>query len=235
MGLAWSFFNPILMLSVYTFVFSVVFKARWGGGVDESKTEFALLLFTGMIVHGLFAECINRSPESVVANVNYVKKVVFPLEILPVVALGSSIFHALISVFVLLLAILALDGAVPWTFVLFPVVLLPLVIGTMGVAWFLAAISVFVRDIKQTTSLMTTILLFISPVFYSISMMPPRFQFWMQLNPLTFIIEESRKVLILGHPFDFMSWVIYMAASIVVAWFGYWWFQRLRKGFSDVL
>lgn len=235
MGLAWSFFNPILMLTVYTFVFSVVFKARWGSGVDQSKADFALLLFAGMIVHGLFAECINRSPESIASNVNYVKKVVFPLEILPIVALGSAIFHALISVFVLLLAMFALDGSVPWTFIMFPIVFLPLVIGTMGVSWFLASISVFVRDVKQTTSLLTTVLLFISPVFYSISMMPVEFQFWMHLNPLTFIIEESRKVLILGHSFQLLSWMLNMLASVVIAWLGYWWFQRTRKGFSDVL
>ena len=235
MGLAWSFFNPILMLSVYTFVFSVVFKARWGVGGDQSKADFALLLFVGMIVHGLFAECINRSPESIVSNVNYVKKIIFPLEILPIVALGSSVFHALVSVFVLLVAMLVLDGAMPWTFVMFPIVFLPLVIGTMGAAWFLAAISVYVRDVKQTTSLLTTVLLFISPVFYPISMMPERFQFWMHLNPLTFIIEESRNVIILGDSFEIWTWLMYTGASILVAWLGYWWFQRTRKGFSDVL
>lgn len=235
MGLAWSFFNPILMLAVYTFVFSVVFKARWGVGEDQSKADFALLLFVGMIVHGLFAECINRAPESIVSNVNYVKKVVFPLEILPIVALGSSAFHSFVSVCVLLAAMLILDGAVPWTALYFPIVLLPLIVGTMGVAWFLAAMSVYLRDVKQTTSVLTTVLLFLSPVFYPISMMPDHFQFWMHLNPLTFIIEESRNMLIWGRSFDILGWGAYALSSMVIAWLGFWWFQRARKGFSDVL
>ena len=98
MGLAWSFFSPLLMLMIYTFVFSVVFKARWGVGGEESKTDFAIILFVGMIVHGLFAECVNRAPALILSNVNYVKKVIFPLEILPWVAFGSALFHTAISV-----------------------------------------------------------------------------------------------------------------------------------------
>lgn len=99
MGLMWSFFNPILMLTVYTFIFSVVFKARWADGT-ESKTEFALVLFAGLMVYNLFAECLNRAPSPVLGNVNYVRKVVFPLEILPIVNMGSAAFHHLISMFV---------------------------------------------------------------------------------------------------------------------------------------
>lgn len=235
MGLAWSFFNPLLMLGVYTFVFSVVFSARWGGGGDQTKADFALLLFVGMIVHGIFAECINRVPDSILSNVNYVKKVVFPLEVLPVVALGSAVLHGMISVGVLVLALFLIHGTIAWTIVLFPIVLLPLIIGTMGVAWFLASLSVYVRDVKQTTSVLTTILLFLSPIFYPISMMPENFQVWMHLNPLTFIIEESRNVIIWGEPFEITGWVVYLAVAILIAWGGYWWFQRTRKGFADVL
>ena len=160
MGLAWSFFNPLLMLIIYTFVFSVVFKARWVVGGDESKADFAILLFVGMIVHGLFAECVNRAPGLILSNVNYVKKVIFPLEILPWVAFGSALFHTAISIIVLLVAQLVLYQQIPWTVVFFPFVLVPLVFATMGFAWFLAALGVYVRDIGQITSFFTTALFF---------------------------------------------------------------------------
>lgn len=236
MGMAWSFFNPLLMLAIYTFVFSVVFKARWGtGGGDESKADFAILLFVGMIVHGLFAECINRAPALILSNVNYVKKVIFPLEILPWVAFGSALFHTVISVTVLLGAQLILSHHVPWTAVLFPLVLLPLALLAMGLAWFLSAFGVFVRDIGQVTGMFTTVLLFLSPVFYPLSALPPKYQGWLQLNPLAFIIEEGRKVLVLGQLPSFGHWSALTAVGMLAAWCGFAWFQKTRKGFADVL
>ena len=148
MGLAWSFFNPLLMLAIYTFVFSVVFKARWGVG-GEGKVNFAIILFVGLIVYGLFAECINRAPSLIVSNVNYVKKVVFPLEILPSVAIGSALFHASISLVVLLAAQLLINQRLPWTVVVFPIILLPLLLVTVGLAWLLSALGVFVETSRK--------------------------------------------------------------------------------------
>jgi lipopolysaccharide transport system permease protein len=235
LGLAWSFFNPILMLVIYTFVFSTVFKARWGVGGGESKGNFAIILFVGMIVHGLFAECINRAPQLIISNVNYVKKVVFPLEILPWVAMGSALFHASISLVVLLTVQLILNFWLPWTAILFPLIMLPLVFATMGFAWFLAATGVFVRDIAQTTGIFTSVLLFISPVFYPISALPQKFQIILLLNPLTFIIEEARKVLIGGKLPDLAGLGLYCMISLLIAWAGFWWFQKTRRGFADVL
>lgn len=235
MGMAWSFFNPILMLTVYTFVFSVVFKARWGLGTDETKTDFAILVFVGMILHGLFAECVNRAPGLILGNVNYVKKVVFPLEILPCIALGSALFHAGISFIVLVVAQLLLSGSLPWTLILFPMVLLPLILATLGVAWFLASLGVYVRDIGQITGVFTTVLMFLSPVFYPIANLPADYQVWLRLNPLTYIIEESRNVLVHGIFPDIVAWVTYTLVGLVMAWLGYWWFQKTRKGFADVI
>jgi lipopolysaccharide transport system permease protein len=235
MGLAWSFFNPLLMLVVYTFVFSVVFKARWGVVGEESRTDFAILLFVGMIVHGLFAECINRAPCLIISNVNYVKKVVFPLEILPWVTMGSALFYSLISTVVLLLAQLIIKGILPCTCLLFLLVLLPLVFAGMGFAWFLAALGVFVRDIGQITGILTTMLMFMSPVFYPLSALPKVYQGWLQLNPLTLIIEESRKVLVFGCLPDWPSLGIAMLGGLAIAAAGFWWFQKTRKGFADVL
>lgn len=234
-GLAWSLFNPVMMLLVYTFVFSVVFKAKWGGNIDQSQSEFAIVLFVGMIVHGLFAEMVNRAPGMILANVNYVKKVVFPLEILPVVGLGAALFHTLISLSVLLAAMLLLNGGLVWTAMLLPLVILPLLIGTLGVAWFLASIGVYTRDVGQITGMFTTVLMFVSPVFYSISALPEKFQFWLMLNPLTFMIEQSRAVMIFGQLPDWIGLGTYAIASMVVAWTGFWWFETTRKGFADVL
>ncbi len=235
MGLAWSFFNPILMLAVYTFVFSVVFKARWGTGRDESQTTFAIVLFVGMIVFGLFSEMANRAPGLVLANVNYVKKVIFPLEILPVIGLGAALFHSLISLGVLLTAILLIKGSLVWTVIFFPLILMPLLIGTLGVAWFLASLGVFVRDVGQTIGIFTTVLMFISPVFFPISALPEKYQIWLILNPLTFVIEQSRAVMIFGKQPDWVGLGIYTGAALLVAWAGYWWFQKTRKGFADVI
>jgi lipopolysaccharide transport system permease protein len=235
MGITWSFFTPMLMLITYTFVFSVVFQARWGIGNSESKTDFAIILFVGLIVHGLFAECINRAPGLILSNVNYVKKVIFPLEILSLVAFGSALFQMIISLVVLLLAQLILNQHLPMTVLLFPFILLPLVSATLGVAWFLSSFGVYVRDIGQITGIITTILLFVSAVFFPISALPPPYQGWLKLNPLAVIIEQSREVLIFGQMPDFEQWGIMLVGGLLTAWIGFVWFQKTRKGFADVL
>jgi lipopolysaccharide transport system permease protein len=234
-GLAWSFINPLLMLIVYTFVFSVIFKARWSATGEESKADFALILFTGMIVFGIFAEMMNRAPNVIVSNVNYVKKVVFPLEILSWVSLGSVLFHSLISLVVLLLAQLIINSSVPWTVVFLPLVLLPLILASLGVGWLLAALGVYVRDIGQITGVFTTILLFLSAVFYPLSRLPKEDRFWLQLNPLVLIIAESRKVVIFGLLPNWSFLGIALLAGLSIAYAGFWAFQKMRKGFADVL
>lgn len=234
MGLAWSFFNPLMMLAIYTFVFTTVFRARWAG-VEESTADFAILLFVGMIVHGLFAECANRAPALILSNVSYVKKVVFPLEILPWVALGSALFHAAVSLVVLLAAQLMLRQQMPWTVVLFPLVLLPLVLMTMGISWLLAGLGMYMRDIGHGIGIVTTALLFLSPVLYPVSAVPENLRPWMYLNPLTYIIEESRNTLIFGRVPDPSAWALMMLVGLVVAWLGFAWFQKSRIGFADVV
>ncbi|MEM4989464.1 ABC transporter permease [Collimonas sp. H4R21] len=234
LGLAWSFFNPVFMLSVYTFVFSEIFKSRWAGA-GESKTQFAVLLFVGMIVQGLFSEVLNRAPSLIVSNVNYVKKVVFPIEILPIVAMGAALFHSLISLSVLLVAFAIFNGYLQWTAVFAPLVLLPLIILIVGFAWMLASLGVFLRDVGQTITIITTVLMFLSPVFYPVSAVPERFRVWIMANPLTFIIEQAREVLIWGHFPDWTGLGIYTLAAVAVAWAGYAWFQKTKKGFADVL
>ncbi|MGY2258333.1 ABC transporter permease [Pseudomonas sp. SDO55104_S430] len=235
LGLSWSFFNPILMLIIYTFVFSVVFKARWGVSNEESKTDFAIILFVGLLIHGLFAECINRAPALITSNVSYVKKVVFPLEILSWVTFLSALFHAVISLSVLLLAQIIINHSIPWTALLLPFVMLPLFLGIMGMSWTFASLGVYMRDIGQITAMFTTVMLFMSAVFFPITALPEKYQFWIRINPLAYIIEQSRNILIFGQIPDLTTWCIMLAFGIVVACCGFAWFQKTRKGFADVL
>lgn len=235
MGLAWSFFNPVFMLMVYTFVFSVVFKARWGVGSEDSKTLFAVVLFVGMIVHGLFAEVLNRAPSLILSNANYVKKVVFPLEVLPVISMAAALFHSMISLGVLLIAFVVFNGYLHWTVIFIPLVLLPFIILTLGFAWMLAAIGVFLRDVGQVIGMATTVLLFLAPVFYPLSAVPEKYIPFMMVNPLTFIIQQAREVLIFGHVPNCLGLAFYTGMALVVAWAGYALFQKTRKGFADVL
>ncbi len=234
-GLAWSFFTPMILLAVYTFVFSTVFKARWEGSSGETNADFAIILFAGMIVFGLFSDVFNRAPGLIVSNINYVKKVVFPLEILPWVTMGSALFYSVTSLIVLLAVQLLVKGNIPWTVIYFPLVLLPLIFASMGVAWFLASLGVYIRDIGQMTSVLTTILMFVSAVFYPISSLPMDYQYWLRLNPLAMIITEGRKVLVFGEVPDWVALTTELFLGFFIAMAGFWWFQKTRKGFADVL
>ena len=202
---------------------------------SDSKTEFALILFAGLIVFNLFAECFNRAPGLILANVNYVKKVVFPLEILPWVALGSALFHALISLGVWLIAYLILFGVPHITVLLFPLVILPLLLLIMGLTWALASLGVYLRDVSQFIGILTTVLMFLSPIFYPASALPEAYRHLLLLNPLTPVIEQARDVLFWGKVPDMTILSIYLLMTAFIAWLGFAWFQKTRKGFADVL
>jgi lipopolysaccharide transport system permease protein len=233
-GLAWSFLHPLLMLGVYTVFFGTILKTRWPQG-NGGQMEFALVLFAGLTVHGLLSECINRAPGLILGNVAYVKQVVFPLEILPLVALGSALFHALIS-FLALLVFLPLAGSGwQWTLVFLPLVLLPLCLLSAGIGWLLAALGVYLRDIAQITQVISSILLFLSPVFFSLQAVPEPLRPLFLLNPLTYLIEETRNVLIWGNIPDLALLSVYTLACAVLAWLGFVVFQKSRAGFSDVI
>lgn len=238
LGLMWSVINPILMLAVYTFFFSVVFQSRWSGAGHEgsdSKFEFAIVLYAGLLVFNLFSECISRAPSLILSNANYVKKVVFPLEVLPWVALGSALFHVLIGFGVILVFIVLASMPLHASAVLFPLVLLPLVPMIMGLCWLLSSVGVFFRDIGQIIGMALTALMFLSPIFYPTSALPESLQSLLYWNPLTFVIEQSRNVLIWGTLPDFGGLFVYSAVSLGVAWLGLLAFKAMRSGFADVL
>lgn len=234
LGILWSFFNPVFMLAVYTFVFSVVFKARWNTASD-SKTEFALVLFAGMIMFHLFSECVNRAPGLILSNPNYVKKIVFPLEILPWISLGTALFHGVISLGVWLVAYAVFFGFPHLTLFYLPLIILPFSFFVMGLSWGLASLGVYLRDVGQFIGIVTTVLMFISPIFYPASALPEEFRFLVYLNPLTPVIELTRDVLYWGKEPDLYILTVYFVFSFTVAWLGFFWFQKTRKGFADVL
>ncbi|MBS0290030.1 MAG: ABC transporter permease [Proteobacteria bacterium] len=235
LGLAWSFVTPLVLLGVYTYFFSIIFHVKWDVGQSDSQIDYTLMLFVGLIMHSLFSECVNRAPQIVISNPSFVKKIIFPLEILPWVALGAASFHMLISLLILLIAQWYIAGYIAWTVLLLPIILFPFMLIILGLSWFLAALGVYVRDIQQATSIFCSMMLFISPVFYSINMLPEKIRSIAYLNPLTFVINESRKVLLFGEMINGRLLVIYSVVSLIVAYLGYCFFQKVRRGFADVM
>jgi lipopolysaccharide transport system permease protein len=234
MGLMWSFFNPLLMLAVYTFVFSTVFQSRWAGGSD-SKTEFALLLFAGLTVFGVFAECVTRSPTLILTNPNYVKKVVFPLEILPVVGLGAALFHALVSLLIWVLFYVVAFGWPQPVLLLLPVIFFPFVFFVLGICWFLASLGVYLRDINHVVGVCVTALMFLSAIFYPLSALPESFRVPLSLSPIAIAVDQSRRLMFWGELPDWSTWSAYLAVCLLLGCAGFAWFQKTRRGFADVI
>ena len=232
LGFLWAVVYPLMMLAVYAFVFGGVFNARWGGG---GMKDFVLMLYSGLIVHALFSETLTRSPSAILANPSYVKKVVFPLELLPISHLASAIFNTLVGLGLLCALLLIQHQSIPPTALYVPLVFIPLLLLTAGLAWFLAAIGVFFRDVGQMIGVVMSVLLFLSPVFYPVASAPALAQKLIYLNPLTYPIEELRAVLILGNQPDWLHWLAYFAVSVVVAIGGLWIFQKSRPAFADVI
>lgn len=234
LGILWSFVNPLLMLTVYTVFFSVILKVRWGSD-GESQSDFALLLFVGLVMYGFIAECITRAPGLITGNVNYVKKVVFPIEVLPIVSCSSALFHWLIGMIVLLLALIVTGHGIPWTSLLIVPVMVPLVFYGLGVGWILASIGVFLRDLNQVVGVIAQVLMFMSPVFFSAARIPESYRGFFLANPLTTIIEQARAVLIFGRPLDWGAIAFQLMIGFAICIAGYAWFRFTRRGFADVL
>lgn len=234
MGLLWSFFNPVLMLAVYTFVFGVVFKSKWPGG-SGSQAEFALTLFSGLIIFNLFSECVTRAPLLIVGNINYVKKLIFPLEILPLVTVGAAFFHFLVSLLVWLFFYIYLFGLPSIESLYLLVIIMPLILLVIGLSWFLSSLGVYLRDVSQIVVILVTILMFMTPLFYATESLPVKYQSLMQMNPLSWLIEEARGVLLWNKTVAWVEWAMQMLYSFIIFLLGYFWFQKTRKGFADVL
>lgn len=233
-GVVWSFINPLLMLTIYTFVFGVVFKSRWRP-TSSDPMEFAVVMFAGVMLHSFIAECLTRAPALIVGNVNFVKKVVFPLEIFAWVAVGAALFHMFIAMLILGAAIFIWQGHLLWSLVLVPVLILPFALATVGLVWFISSLGVYLRDIGQLMGIMSSLLIFLAPVFYPLHSVPAGLADYLYLNPITFVLEQVRNAAIWGTSVDWAGWALYCVVAYLVAWLGFTWFQRMRGGFADVL
>jgi lipopolysaccharide transport system permease protein len=232
-GMLWAFASPIFMLVVYTVVFGGVFGMRWGGA--STSAEFGLVLFTGLIVYNFFAECAARAPSLVAGQANYVRKVIFPLDALAWVAVGSALFHAAVAVLAWIAFHLALRGLPPATILWLPLVFAAFLPVALAACWLLAALGVYVRDVSQAVSIALQALLFLSPVFFDLRTVPAAVRPWMLANPLTFVVEQARRVMLDGKAPDFAGLALYAGAACVACWLAFAVFQRLRPGFADVV
>ncbi len=235
LGLLWTMGTPLIMLGIYTFVFQYVFKSRWTDTAGETTLSFAIVLFLGLTIHAVMGEILIKSPLLITGNQNFVKKIVFPLELLSWVTLLGAIFTFLISFVLLLVFILVELQRIPITALLLPLILLPYFLLLLGISWFLAALGVYLRDIQQITGTLATLLLFLSPIFYSVNILPENLQALIYLNPLSYIVESARAVLIYERLPDFIGLAIYSVVAVLAAASGYSFFRKVRPGFADVL
>jgi lipopolysaccharide transport system permease protein len=233
-GLLWSVVSPFLMLMVYTLAFGYVMKGRWPGA-DGSTTNFALIMFVGLITHGFFAECITRAPQLIVSNTSYVKKVIFPLETLTWSMTLSALFHLFMNVLVLLLLKVFLHEGLSWTVLLLPIVVLPLVILAIGVGWVLSALGVYLRDISQFVGVLSSAMLFLSSAIVPVNSLPEKYRWVFMVNPLTLIINQAREIVLWGRLPDWSALAVYTVLAVAVFAGGYRFFQKMRGGFADVL
>ncbi|MFN3842941.1 MAG: ABC transporter permease [Rehaibacterium terrae] len=232
-GVLWSLFQPFLMLAVYTLAFGEILRARWPGA--DSTTSFALIIFIGLIVHGFLAECLSKAPLLVVGNANYVKRIVFPLEILPWPVLLSGLFHFLTNTLVLLGALVVIGKPIHATVLLLPAIMLPLCLVAMGSMWLVASLAVYFRDLNQLIGPLVTALFFLSSAIVPLDAVPGAFRTLFYLNPVTMIVDAARAVILAGAMPDWSGLGIYLAAAFAWMMFGYTVFTRLRKGFANVL
>lgn len=234
LGIFWVILEPLLMLAVYVFVFRVVFERHWNTE-NETTLEFSIMLFAGLMIFNLFREVTAGAPRLILKNVNYVKKVVFPLEVLPLVSILSGLYHLAVSIFILSLIYIISNGHIHLEVMYIPLILTPYVIMLFGVSMFLAAIGVYLRDIAQIIGMIVMAILFMSAIFYPIESVPDKYHIWFYLNPVAFTVDQFRSVFILGQSPDWNWLLFYYPMSFVIFIFSFIWFQKVRKGFADVL
>ena len=235
LGFLWAFIYPVMMLLVYTFVFGMVMRVKWGIE-GQDNIDFGLILFAGLLCHGLLAEVVIGAVGQIAGNSQYVKKVVFPLQILTLVSICNALFHMLLGTCILLAIFLFTGNSLSWTMLLAPVVLMPFIIFLLGISWFVAVLGVYVRDLGQFIGVIITVLLFLGPIVYPFSRIPEVMQpYVLWFNPLTIIVENFRAVLLFNQMPDWTSLGIYTLLACLMLLLGSWFFKRTRDGFADVI
>jgi lipopolysaccharide transport system permease protein len=235
LGVVWAFVNSIALLLIYTFVFGVIFRSRWPEHGPQGLGGYAITLFCGLVPYMVFSETLTRSPTLVTLVPAYVKRIVFPLEILPLGLLGSVLFHGLVNVIVLVAALLVTTGGVPWTIALLPLVATPLLFLCLGLAWLTASLGVFIRDLAQGIGLVAHVMLFVTPIFYPLDAIPPAARPWMALNPLASIVDGFRRVVLWGETPEWAGLGIWVVLTGILMMAGYAWFMKTKRAFADVM
>lgn len=237
LGMLWAVITPLLLLVIYTFVFSVVLHAKWGGALrpTQGRAEFALTLFAGLVPFTVFSEVLSRAPTLILQVPNYVKKVVFPLEVLPVIALNAALVHSFISLGILVMGIALCLGFISPMIILLPLAYLPLILLCMGLGWMLASLGVYVRDIGHSIGFIVQVLFFMSPIFYPVTAVPEHFRIVLYLNPMTIILDSFRRILLWQQPLAWPTWAACTVCTAILALTGYLWFMKTKAGFVDVI
>ena len=235
LGLLWSFVQPLMMLCVYTFIFSLVLKARWGIETDGGRGSFAIIMFCGMTIFNIFSESVVSSCSIILGNQSYVKKVVFPLEILPIAQVLSTVILSSVWFILLFAGTLILLNTISWTMLLLPFTIIPLIMFTTGICFFMSSLGVYIRDVQHLIAVVMQILFFMTPIFYPLQAVPEKFRWILQLNPLALIVSETRKILLYGQQPDWILVGISFVVGAVVLQLGLVWFMKTKKGFADVL
>ncbi len=233
LGIVWAVITPLATVLVFLFVFGVIFHARWGTA-PNSTAEFVIIVLFGTVIHGAFAETLGRAPQLILGQPAYVKRVVFPLEIVPLVAVAQAFINATIALMIVLGAAAIVRGVAP-TALWLPLILAPYFLFLVGMAFFVSATAVYLRDLSHVAGFVTTGALFLAPIFYPISAVPDPYRRLLYANPLTFAVEQARSVTLFGQSPDWPGLAIYASVALATAWLGYAWFQRIRHGFADVM
>lgn len=236
LGIFWSFVNPVLLLCIYTVVFRYIFHAKFTGHPDEGPADFALMLFSALIVFNLFAECLNRAPSLILTNSNYVTKLVFPLEVLPLTVVLGSLVHLLVGFIPLFLAtLISRNGHLYATVCLWPLLLVPIVFWALSLTWLVTALGAFLRDLSEIMGALTQILMYASAVFYPLERVPPEIQGFLRLNPLTFFSEQSRGLVVWGESMDWWGYLWVTLSGVLATVVSYKIFMNVKPAFADVV
>ena len=233
LGLIWAIVTPVVMIAIFTFIFAGIFGARFGN--SSSHWDYALYLFCGLVPWTMFQDTLQQSVTTIVSHANLVKRVVFPLETLPVAQAFSALGNQLFATIALLLGIIVIQHQLPLTIVWLPVVLLPQLLLTIGAAWLLASLGVFLRDIVQGVSLVLMAWMYLTPIIYPETIVPERFRWLIAVNPFTPLVRSYRRIFLESQAPDWRGLGYFTLIAIVVFVFGYWWFARTRKNFADVI
>ncbi|MGE0105088.1 MAG: ABC transporter permease [Blastocatellales bacterium] len=233
MGLAWAVITPAVMIAIFTLIFSGIFQARFG--TEGGHFSFALYLFCGLLPWIAFSDGIQKSTTSLTDNVGLVKRVVFPIEALPVNLALAAIVQQLLGTVVLLVAALIIQRSLPPTVLLLPLLLIPQLMATLGLGWLMASLGVFIRDIREFNQLALTAWMYLTPIFYPESIIPERFRSMVDLNPMAPLIAAYRAILLEGRLPDWKRLGFTLAFACLCFVTGYWWFQRTKKAFADVI